>query len=74
MVEFFLDFSQKKVENTKIHAKIYNLLATGRKASGQCLFQGWGLSVTCPRELRGLQVPSPPRNLHLRDGAGWGLS
>ena len=40
MVEFFLDFSQKKVENTKIYTKIYNLLATGQKASGQCLFQG----------------------------------
>ena len=40
MVEFFLDFSQKKVENTKICTKIYNLLATGKKASGQCLFQG----------------------------------
>ena len=40
MVEFFLDFSQKKVENKKIHTKIYNPLATGQKASGQCLFQG----------------------------------
>ena len=40
MVEFFLDFSQKKVVNTKIYTKIYNLLATGRKASGQYLFQG----------------------------------
>ena len=34
MVEFFLHFSQKKVENTKIYTKIYNLLATGQKASG----------------------------------------
>ena len=40
MVEVFLDFSQKKGGKHKIYTKIYNLLATGQKASGQCLFQG----------------------------------
>ena len=53
MVEFFLDFSQKKVGNTKICTKIYNLLATGRKASGQGLFQG------CRRASGGEQLPRP---------------
>ena len=67
MVDFF-SFSQKKVENTKIYAKIYNLLATGRKASGQCLFQGWSCGTGLMAELvygGGLQSiitdqPSPP--------------
>ena len=48
----FLDFSQKRVENTKNYIKIYNLLATRQKASGQCLFQGCqccvGGTCTCP--------------------------
>ena len=40
MVEFFFGFLSKKAENTKIYTKMYNLLATGQKASGQWLFQG----------------------------------
>ena len=39
-MEFFLHFSQKKVESTKIYTKIHNLLATSQNASGQCLFLG----------------------------------
>ena len=35
---FFLDFSQKKVEFTTKFTTIYSLLAAGRKALGQCLF------------------------------------
>ena len=43
MVEMFFYFSQKKVENKNIYTKVYNLPATGQKASGQCLFQGCSL-------------------------------
>ena len=42
MVDFFFCISRKKkVENTKIYTKAFNLLATGFAALGQCLFQGW---------------------------------
>ena len=41
MVVFFGFLSKKKPENTKIYTKLYNLLATGQKPSGQCLFQAW---------------------------------
>ena len=41
MVVFFLHFSREKPENTNMYTKIYNLLATGQKASGECLFVLW---------------------------------
>ena len=45
---FFLHFSEKeKLENTKIYTKIYHLVATGHKASGQCLFTACGDGTVC---------------------------
>ena len=40
MVEFFFAFLTKKGGKHKIYTKIYNVLATGQKASDQCLFLG----------------------------------
>ena len=39
MVDFFHIFHNNG--GSKIYTIIYNLLATGLKALGQCLFQGW---------------------------------
>ena len=75
MVEFLLDFSQKKMEKTKIYTRIYNLLAIGQKALGQCLFQG----CSSPKPLVSELVSSvatvfcPQRYSKSEErGGGWG--
>ena len=61
---FFLDFSQKKVENTKMYTKIYNLLATSQIASGHCLFQGCDVVESLNAILK------RPYNDHTASGGG----